>query len=391
MRSEIKVDENACRSAVPDWTSYRSQFPVVKDFIYFNHAAIAPISLAVKEEVSRCMQKYCEYGIICNREFLVAVEETRALVGGIMNAQPSEIAFVKNTTQGLLIAALGIGWNKGDNIVIPEKEFPANVFPWLALEAKGVEVRFAPLDDGRFTVDTIQKCVNDRTRAISVSAVSFVDGFRCNLKEIGDFCKDKDIYFIVDAIQALGAVEVDVKECHVDLLSADGHKWLLGPQGLGIAYVSKKALDTFTVSNLGWKSMTDEANHLRYDIRLKPGAARFEEGTLNIFGIIGLKAALQVLFDIGLAEVHARVIHLTDLIATGLVERRYKIRSSMRDGERSGILSFTHDEYSAEEIYHTLFNANVVCALRDGAVRISPHFYNNEDDINKFMEALQIV
>jgi cysteine desulfurase/selenocysteine lyase len=389
MRSKVKVDSNTDRSLVPDWAFYRNQFPVIQDFIYLNHAAIAPISLAVKEEVSRCMQKYCEYGIVCNRDYLDAVEQTRELAGRIIHAKPSEIAFVKNTTQGLLIAAHGIEWEKGDNVVIPEKEFPANVFPWFGLARKGVEVKFVPLEEGRFTVKGIQKFVNQRTRAVSVSAVSFINGFRCNLKEIGEFCEEKRICFIVDAIQALGAVEVDVKECHVDLLSADSHKWLLGPQGVGIAYLSRKALDTFRVSNMGWKSMVDEADHLRYDIRLKPGAARFEEGTLNIFGIIGLRRALQMLLDIGLSDVHDRIRELTDLLVTGLEERGYIIRSSMRTEERSGILSFVHDKYSSEEVYQALFDANVVCALRDGAVRISPHFYNNAEDIDEFMKALR--
>jgi selenocysteine lyase/cysteine desulfurase len=377
------------KSLATDWDSYRVQFPVTQDFVYFNHAAIAPISLAVKEQMARCMQKYCEYGIVCNREFLDIVEETRVLAARLVHSEPSEIAFVKNTTQGLLLAAHGIDWNRGDNIVIPDKEFPANVFPWLALARKGVEVRFVPLRNGRFTVEDIAHLVDQSTKAVSVSAVSFVNGFRCNLQEIGQFCADKGIFFIVDAIQALGAVEVDVKECHVDFLSADSHKWLLGPQGIGIAYLSPRAISEFHVSNMGWKSMVDEADHLRYDIRLKPGAARFEEGTLNIFGIIGLESTLEMLSDIGLDAVQDRILELTDLLAARLEERGYEVRSPMKRSERSGILSFSHEEYSGEEIYHLLFDANVVCALRDGAVRISPHFYNNTKDIDNFIKALR--
>ena len=371
-----------------DWDSLRSQFPVTHDFIYFNHAAIAPISLRVKEQVSASMQKYCEYGIVCNREFLDVVEKTRELAGRIINAKPSEIAYVKNTTQGLLIAANGIKWTKGDNILIPEKEFPANVFPWLGLDRKGVEVRFVPKKNGSFTVDDVRTFVDDRTKAISVSAVSFVDGFRCNLHEIGQFCHERGIFFIVDAIQALGAVELDVKDCNVDVLSADSHKWLLGPQGVGIAYLSKKALDNLIVNNIGWMSMEDESDYLRYDIRLKAGAARFEEGTLNIFGIIGLKAALELLLDIGLPAIYQRIMVLSDMLIAGLTIRGFKIRSSIEAEERSGILSFAHDRIPAEEIYRALFEANVVCALRDGAVRISPHFYNNKKEIETFLEVL---
>lgn len=375
-------------SVMPDWEALRVQFPVTRNYIYFNHAAIAPISQKVQEQVSSCMQKYCEYGIVCNREFLDIVEDTRRLAAQFINAHPSEIAFVKNTTQGLLLAANGIEWKRGDNVVIPEREFPANVFPWLALERRGVEVRFAPLINGTYTLDNIRRVVNERTRAISVSAVSFIDGFRCNLAEIGRFCKEREIFFVVDAIQALGAVDVDVKGCHIDLLSADSHKWLLGPQGIGIAYVSKNALDALTVSNMGWMSMTEESDHLRYDIRLRPCAARFEEGTLNIFGIVGLKAALEMLSGIGLPAIYDRILELTDSLVTGLTERGYEVRSSMKLSERSGIVSFTHVQLPVKDIYRKLYERNVVCALRDNAIRISPHFYNNGNDINRFLDIL---
>ncbi|UCF70157.1 MAG: aminotransferase class V-fold PLP-dependent enzyme [candidate division WOR-3 bacterium] len=334
------------------------------------------------------MQRYCDHGIVCNREMLELVEEARNLAARLVHAEPAEITFVKNTTQGLLLAANGIRWQKGDNVVIPEKEFPANVFPWLNLTEAGVEVRFVPLRGGRFTVEDIDRFVDSRTRAISVSAVSFVDGFRCDLEGIGRYCKDKDIFFVVDAIQALGAVDVDVRECRCDVLSADSHKWLLGPQGIGFAYVSTNALDRLKVSNMGWMSMTDEGNHLCYDIRLKHSAARFEEGTLNILGIMGLKATLEMLLAIGIPVIQSRILELLDQLVAGLTEKNYEIRSSMKISERSGILSFAHRQRSAEEIFRRLFEANVVCALRDNAVRLSPHFYNNTVDIRKFLDAL---
>jgi selenocysteine lyase/cysteine desulfurase len=388
MRSDAGKIQGFDATVIPDWDSFRSQFPVVRDYIYFNHAAIAPISRFLKERVSACMEKYCTQGIVCNSEFLEIVEETRRQAAKVINSHASDIAFVKNTTQGLLLAANGIDWKQGDNVVIPDKEFPANVFPWLALTSKGVEVRSVPLKNGRFTVDDIARCVDGRTRVISVSAVSFLDGFRCNLGEIGRFCEEKHILFVVDAIQALGAVDLDVKACRIDVLSADGHKWLLGPQGVGIAYVSEKALDTLAVSNMGWMSMTEESDHLRYDIRLRPDAGRFEEGTLNIFGIVGLKAAIDMLLNIGLPIIHNRILELLDLLVIGLEEKGYQIRSSMKRNERSGIISFSHKELATADIYEGLFRANVVCALRDNAVRISPHFYNNSTDIEKFLDAL---
>ena len=389
MRSDAVNIHGYDSPVMPDWNSFRSQFPVTREYIYFNHAAIAPISRILKERVSACMEKYCTQGIVCNREFLEIVEETRRQAAKIINSQASDIAFVKNTTQGLLLAANGIDWNKGDNVVIPDREFPANVFPWLALTRKGVDVRFVPLQNGRFTVNDLEQYVDSRTRVISLSAVSFLDGFRCDLGAIGQFCNDRGILFVVDAIQALGAVDLDVKACHVDLLSADGHKWLLGPQGVGIAYVSKKALDTLSVSNMGWMSMTEESDHLRYDIRLRPDAGRFEEGTLNILGIVGLKAAIDMLLNIGLPVIHERILELLDLLVGGLEEKGYEIRSSMKRDERSGIVSFAHRDLGATDIYERLLKANVVCALRNNAVRISPHFYNDISDIENFLDALR--
>lgn len=376
------------KPGAPDWELIRRQFPVANNYIYFNHAAIAPMSVNVKERITACMQKYCDYGIVCNQEFLRTVEHTRKLAGRLIDAEPSQIAFVKNTTQGLLLAANGIRWQKGDNVVVPEREFPANIFPWLNLVKKGVEVKFVPLRDGRFTGEDIARTIDKNTRAVSVSAVSFVNGFRCNLQEIGRLCKDHGILFIVDAIQALGALELAVSEGYIDLLAADSHKWLLGPQGIGFAYVSRFAMDRLDVANLGWMSMEDEGDYLRYDIRLKSNAARFEEGTLNIFGVVGLETSLEMLLSIGTSDIQKRIMEITDLLVGGLSERGYTIQSSLKSNERSGILSFTHVEHAAEDIYRRLFEANVVCAQRNGVVRISPHFYNNASDVDGFLNAL---
>ena len=196
------------------------------------------------------------------------------------------------------LAANGIRWERGDNVLVPGNEFPANVFPWLNLASRGVETRFLKVESERFTVEDIARSVNSRTRAVSMSAVSFTSGFRCNLESIGDLCNDMGIFLIVDAIQALGALNIDIEKCRIDLMSADAHKWLLGPQGAGIVYLSESFLDKLEVSNLGYRSMTEEGDYLNYHIRLKSDASRFEEGTLNIMGIMGLQASLNMLLSI---------------------------------------------------------------------------------------------
>ena len=372
----------------PDWNALRSQFPVADNFIYLNHAAIAPISLNVKKQIDECLEKYSLCGIVCNREFLDIADETRKLAARLINARPSEITFVKNTTQGIQIAANGIRWKRGDNVIIPGNEFPANVFPWLNLSKMGVETKFIPVKDGRFTAGDIAPYIDKQTRAVSVSAVSFTNGFRCNLAEIGKLCKENGIFFIVDAIQALGAVEVDVSKSKIDILSADAHKWLLGPQGIGISYISDAVLEKLDVSNLGYRSMANEDEYLNFNIRLKEDASRFEEGTLNLIGIVGLKASLEMLMTIGIPTIEKRLSDLNNVFIKNLTERGYIIKSPLNRNERSGILSFNHKKISTEMIYENLFKARVVCALRDGAVRISPHFYNNLEDMSGCLEAL---
>lgn len=370
------------------WESLRKEFNVVKEYIYFNHAAIAPISRTVKQQIDYFTDQFCKYGIVSNHEFLKKAEYTRDLAAKLINAAPSEIAFIKNTTQGIHIAANGIKWVRGDNVIIPGNEFPANVYPWLNLSKSGVETRFLPVNRGRFLVEDIIKFIDKRTKAISISAVSFTNGFRCDLEQIGRLCKEMGIFFIVDAIQALGAMQIDVRKCGIDLLSADAHKWLLGPQGIGFAYISEDMMDSIEVPNLGYKSMVHHNNYLDYSIRLKPDASRFEEGTLNLMGIAGLQASLEMLLLIGIPKIERRILRLNHLIIERLAEMGYILKSPIDPKERSGILSFYHKSIATDDVYNNLLNAGVVCAKRDGAIRISPHCYNNYDDINSFLEAL---
>jgi cysteine desulfurase / selenocysteine lyase len=378
------VSKNVC----PDWDAVRYLFPVTEKYIYLNNAAIAPIALNVKQQIVKCLENYTCSGIVCNKEYLDLVGETRKLSARLINSKPSEITFVKNTTQGILIAANGIRWRKGDNVLIPENEFPANVFPWLNLSKRGVETRFIPVKDGKFGTEDFMPYIDKRTRALSVSAVSYANGFRCNLEDIGSLCRENEIFFVVDAIQALGAIDLDVKKVGIDLLAADAHKWLLGPQGLGISYISEFFLEELDVENLGYKSMINEDEYRNHIIRLKSDASRFEEGTLNIMGIVGLKASLEMLLAIGIPAIEDRLLELNDVLINNLKERNYTITSPSERDERSGILSFFHDKIPTAAIHNDLIKATVVCAQRDGAIRVSPHYYNNHQDLRGFLNAL---
>jgi len=230
--------------------------------------------------------------------------------------------------------------------------------------------------------------VDDRTRVISISFVEFVTGYRNDLKRIGELCRDRDIIFVVDAIQGMGALGIDVKGCNVDILSSDAHKWLLGPEGIACFYCSRERLDDIENVNVGWMSVIDESNYLNYDLTQKPDARRFEEGSYNMLGIHALHAAVRMLTEIGIPNIERRILSLTDMLAQGLREKGYRLISPMGKGERSGILTFCSDRFSSGELVKMLFENGVVTAHRSGYVRVSPHFYNSEDEIRKLLDLL---
>ncbi|MCD6508752.1 aminotransferase class V-fold PLP-dependent enzyme [Candidatus Poribacteria bacterium] len=371
-----------------DWSRFRDWFPVTRRFAYFNHAGVSPMPLPVYRELKAFMDDALQNGSVNYRRWLETAEDTRRLLASMINARPDEIAFVKNTTHGILIAANGIRWKSGDNVIITEAEFPANVYPWLNLARRGVETRFARQRDGRIPFEEIERLVDDRTRVISISFVEFVTGYRNDLKRIGELCRDRDIIFVVDAIQGMGALGIDVKGCNVDILSSDAHKWLLGPEGIACFYCSRERLDDIENVNVGWMSVIDESNYLNYDLTQKPDARRFEEGSYNMLGIHALHAAVRMLTEIGIPNIERRILSLTDMLAQGLREKGYRLISPMGKGERSGILTFCSDRFSSGELVKMLFENGVVTAHRSGYVRVSPHFYNSEDEIRKLLDLL---
>lgn len=315
------------------------------------------------------------------------VEGVRQQFAKLIGADPCEIAFVKNTSHGLSIVANGLDWKAGDNVVTVYGEFPANIYPWMALKDKGVELRTVMAMEGRVALEDLAKNVDAQTKLLTISSVEFWNGFRNDVKSIGRMCKEKGILFCVDAIQSLGVIPLDVKKCHIDFLSADGHKWLLAPEGTGGFYCSRERLDLLKLPLIGWNSVINARDYSHYDLTLRADAQRFEEGSLNVMGIAALGASLGLLLEIGLKKIEDRVLFLTDKIISGLEERGYKIRSPRGEGEKSGIVSFQSWK-PATIIQHLLMAKGVACAARDGALRVSPHFYNNEEEINKFFELL---
>ena len=371
-----------------DLDSIRAEFPVTREWVYLNHAGIAPISRRVRRAMRSFLEDVEENGMANHADWTETLRKTRTLAARLMNAHPSEIAFVSNTTAGILIVANGVRWRRGDNVVIAEKEFPANVYPWLNLQKRGVEVRFAREVEGCIPIEEIAARIDGGTRVVSLSSVEFATGYRNDLDAIGEICHRRGALFCVDAIQSLGALPLDVKKSRVDFLSADAHKWLLGPEGAGIFYCDRSAMQRIEVANLGWSSVANPSDYLTYDATLAATAARFEPGTSNTAGIHGLRAAFDLLLSVGIPEVEARILRLTDRLCEGLRLKGYRVQSPRGPSEKSGIVIFSHQSHTSDDLFRLLRENRVMGAIRDRKIRLSPHFYNTEQEIDRVLELL---
>ena len=369
-----------------DLSEYRHEFPITEKYAFFNNAAISAPSSRVVNAVSALFSQFGHEGLTGYPQWMKTVDSTRSLFARLINADPSEIAFTGNTSDGLNIVANGLAWKPGDKVVLPVPDFPSNVYPWVNLERIGVEVSFVQKKEGVFGLHDIEGATLPGTRMIAVSATDFATGFRCDLKELGEYCRKKEILLCVDAIQSLGAVPLDVKECGVHFLACGGHKWLLGTMGIGAVYVSKEVNHLLHPARVGWRSVEDEENFYNLDLRLKADARRFETGTQNIPGITALGASLDMLLEIGIDRIFDRILNLNDMIALELKKRNLRIVSPSNRENRSGILSFLPKD--AGGLFRHLLNEKVLAAQRGNALRLSPHFYNNETDIERFFEVL---
>jgi selenocysteine lyase/cysteine desulfurase len=317
-----------------------------------------------------------------------AKERLRAMMAEFIGADVDEIALTKNTPEGLSIVASGLGWRPGDSVVTTDLEFPANMYPWLNLQERGVEVRIVPSENGRVPAERLIEAVDATTRVVAVSYVQFSTGFRADLARLAEFCRPRGVYLVTDAMQAVGALPVDVRALGVDFLSCASHKWLLGPFGMGWFYCRRELLERLRPTEVGQGSMVERASYRDYRLEFVPSAARFECGVVNQGGVLGLQAALDLFNAVGRERVRDQILALNERLAEGLAARDYRILSSRIDGERSGILSFDSERHDSAALRERLHQADVIVSLREGAVRVSPHFYNSADDVDRLLGAL---
>ncbi len=367
----------------------RQLFPVTNNHIYLNHAAVAPLSLPVYDAMQTYTRDLLEHGLVHWRDWGAAVERVRELAAQLIHAQPHEIAFAANTSTGLSFVANGLDWGAGDNIVTADCEFPANQLPWQRVQkAYGVEVRQALENNGRLETAQILSLIDERTRVVALSFVEFASGFRNDLETIGRYCRARDVLFVVDAIQGLGALQLDVERCCIDALSADAHKFLLGPDGVAIFYLAERVLERVQPTVVGWTSVKHPFQFTRTEKEFADGARRFEPGTLNTAGIVGLGASIELMLQIGTEQIERYLLELTDFLCDGLERSGYQVVSSRRAGEASAMVCCTHERHAAEFLHAHLETKGIITTPRLGRLRISPHFYNTREEIAALLAAL---
>lgn len=378
MNTEGRIDVDGCRGL----------FPITKEYNFQDHAAVAPLSRPAADAMHAYVENYVATAGLTG-QWSKHVENIRRVAARFLNAGPEEIAFLKNTSEGLCFVANGLNWNTGDNVVTTGVEFPANIYPWLNLRARGVSVRMVPEEDGRVPLERVMELVDGRTRLVTISAVQYASGYRSDLVALGNFCKEKGVFFCVDAIQALGVLPIDVQQMRIDFLSADGHKWLLAPEGCGIFFCRSELLTHLRPSTVGWMCMKNAEDYGHYQFEFRDDARRFDSGAYNLAGLCGLGASLELLESVGVEKISEKVLRLTDQLADGVRQKGYRVISSRRPGEKSGIVSFftdTHEPLAIQQ--HLRAEHRVVIAVRDRRLRASPHFYNTPEEIEQLIDLL---
>jgi cysteine desulfurase/selenocysteine lyase len=376
-----------------DWDGLRRrEFPVAERWAYFDHAAVAPLPRRSGEALRGWVDDQERNGVIHWPAWGEKVERARRDCARLISADPAEIAFIPNTTQGIGIVAEGFPWRAGDSVVTAAEEYPSNLLPWSNLADRGVSLRTVPTrPDGRIWVDDLAAAIDPTTRLLTISHVEFASGFRNDLDALGGLCRDRGIAFFVDAIQGLGPLTIDVDRTPIDFLAADGHKWLLGPEGAGLLYIRGDWIERLRPIGVGWKSVTSSYNTPTVDFTLKPDASRWEGGTFAMAPLQAFAASLGLLLEIGPEAVSRRILDRAEAVREVARSAGWTVHGSDRPEDVAGIVALTRPGIDPDAFCRDLRARGIALACRRGRVRVSPHIYNDDDDIGRLAEALAAV
>jgi cysteine desulfurase/selenocysteine lyase len=371
----------------------REAFPICRNKIFMAHAAVTALPRVVADAVIRFIEESA-----ANFEnfaaLLKSIQEARASAANLIGSSPEEIALIGPTSLGLSLFANGIDWRAGDEVICYLDDYPANVYPWLNLRSRGVTVRLLhPVETGALTAELVADALTSKTRLVALASCNFVSGYRIDLNAIGRLLREKAILFSVDAIQTLGAFPTTVE--YVDFLSADAHKWMLGPLAIGIVYVRRECFDLCRPTHLGSWNVKAPGFIAQEEIEFQPTAQRYEPGAMNVMGIFGMKAAIDLLLEIGIASVAERILTITAQLAGGLQGLGFTLLSSAGGPNASGIVTVSRPGTDMEALFERLTAANIVCSSRQDRqrrhyIRFSPHFYNTEAEVDQVLKVIAL-
>jgi len=374
-----------------DLRKYRKEFPHVNEVTYLNHASWTPLP----RRSVKAAGEFLEYatlrksGDVDELGFRL-LDDARKKMARMIYARTEEIGFAFNTSFGLNIAAQGLNLKPGDTVLLSDVEFPANVYPWLNLKRKGVKVKFIPSRDGFFDIDEFKKAIDKNTRVLSISFVQFFNGFRNDMETIGKICDENDIFYVVDAIQGLGVLDLDVKKARIDFLSSGTQKWLGSVLGNGFFYYSKEAKRKLDRVFFGWMGVDWKLNFtdlLKFDLKPFPDARQFATGSYPYQSIMVMNTSLGMLLEIGIPKIERHTLQLLDILIEYLKDSPYQIKSSLEPEHRSSILSFSGK--NTKTLYDKLCKRHIVTSYREKAIRVSPHFYNTQEEIERLVDVLK--
>jgi cysteine desulfurase/selenocysteine lyase len=372
------------------------EFPVARERIYLAHAAVCPLPTYVVQSITDYLGHVGRGGQF---EYLHAAAETgaRAIAAEMLGVSPDEIAFVPSTSAGLSLIAAGLEWKLGDNIVFAQGDFPSNVYPWTNLERTGVALRaIRSRGDGLVTLEDVVANVDNNTRLVALSSVHFATGARMNIDGIGEYLQSRGIMFCVDAIQSFGVLPLNAR--YVDFLTADAHKWMLGPQGMGILFVRRARFEALRPALVGWKSVSANKDFLNQRLEFAATARRYEPGSLNAIGLVGLHAALSMLRNVGISAIAERLKAMRTFLVPRLEAKGFEIAGAPDQSAPSGITSFrpTSIDKSGDQttaIYKRLDQSGIVVSLREDpngnkCIRVAPHFYTTDAELQTLLDRL---
>ena len=370
--------------------------PVAKTLAYFDHAAVAPLPSVAAQAITSWLEEATNQGDLYWPKWAKRVEIIRRNAAKLIGASAEEIALTPNTSTGINFVAEGFPWKEGENIVTFANEFPSNLYPWMNLHSRGVNTRVVPVEQGIAEINRLFEACDEQTRLISLSWVSFSSGYRFTNEQLHEIVQEahrRGIYVMLDAIQGLGIFPLDVAELEIDFLAADGHKWMLGPEGAGLFYIRQQHLDLLRPLMVGWHSVANAFDFSNIDWKPRRQASRYEGGTQNMVGTLGYGASLELLQNLGVSTtvspVADQILDYTQSARSQLKELGAEIHGSSDVEHLSGITSFTIPNVDLAQLRSECMNIGVVLSHRDGRLRISPHAYNNQEDLERLLNLIR--